>query len=173
MLGSLFHSSIPDEALEFAGFVLVHCALIADSNRDGELICPFAILEGDDGTQVVDFESETQQEAVSKGWASLAEAQSKKVSWGFGREGIYREPDGNGTDALTVTVWISGMQDHYSVVQRFGRRQDQALYLIGAPDVLMHEGNHAEPVQRWNAEALERGVAQHRKGTRWSAWRGE
>lgn len=120
--------------------------------------------------QVVDFESETQEEAVSKGWASLGEAKSKKVSWAFGREGVYREPDGNATDVMTVTVWMSGMKEHYSVLQRFRRRDDQAIYLIGATELLKHKGDSAEPVQRWNEKAVERGVANHPNGSIWSKW---
>lgn len=171
MLSSLFRSFVPDEALEFAGFVLAHCAAVADSNRAGELICPFAVLESDDGREVVHFESETQEEAVSKGWASLEEAKSKKVSWAFGREGLYREPDGKAIDALTVTVWMYGMKEHYSVLHRFGRGESQAIYLIGPPELLKHKGESAEPVERWNEHALERGVADHPKGSMWSKWR--
>lgn len=171
MSGSFFPVSVPNEALELAGFILAHCAAIADANRAGELICPFAILEGDDGRQVVNFESETQEEAVSQGWASLGEAKSSKVSWTFGREGFYREPDRNALDVLTVSVWMPGMTEHYSVLQRFGRREAQAIYLIGSPELLKHEGESAEPVEVWNEKAIERGVANHPKGAMWLQWR--
>lgn len=173
MFGSVFRSSIPNQAVEFAGFVLAHCAAIADSNRAGELICPFAVVENDDGRQLVNFESETQEEAVSKGWASLGEAKSNAVSWAFGREGLYREPGGSAVDILTVTVWMPGMSEHYSVSQRFGRREDQAIYLIGTAELLKHEGDSAEPVEHWNEKALEHGIAKHPKGFKWSEWRGQ
>jgi hypothetical protein len=45
----------PSEVMEFAGFVLAHCAAIADANRSGELICPFAVLSDGSGRRVVDF----------------------------------------------------------------------------------------------------------------------
>lgn len=173
MSGSLFRFSIPNEAVEFAGFVLAQCAAIADSNRGGELICPFAVLEGDGGRHVIDFESETQEEAVSKGWASLAEAKSNTASWAFGREGSYREPGGSAVDVLTVTVWMPGMSEHYSVLQRFGRRDDRAIYLIGTPELLKHSGDSAVPVEHWNEKAVERGIAMHPKGTMWSEWRAQ
>jgi hypothetical protein len=163
-------SSIPDEALEFAGFVLVHCASIADANRDGELICPFAVIEKD-GTQVINFESETQEEAVSNGWASFNEARLGNFPWAFGREGIYRAPDGAGIDVLTVTVWMPDMQNYYSIVQRFGRRQDQAIFFIGAPELFRHvRAGTAETVEHWDVPALERGVAQHCMGPMWPVW---
>lgn len=171
MLSSLFHSALPDDAIEYAGFVLVHCAAIADANREGELICPFAVVTGAEGMRVVDFESETQEEAVAKGWASLHEAKSSRVWWAFGREGIYRDPNGRGTDVLTVTVWIPRMKHHYSFTQRFGRGSNQGIYLIGDTEVLEHGGEYAEPLQRWNESALARGINSHPEGSHWSKWR--
>lgn len=173
MLGSLFRSSIPKHALEYAGFVLGHCAAIADSNRDGELICPFAVVTGADGRRVIDFESDTQQEAVAKGWASLNEARSSQLWWAFGREGVFREPDGAGTDVLTVSVWLPGMNHHYSITQRFGRAGEQELYLIGEPELLQHKTDIAEPVVRWDQSALGRGIASHPQGSRWAEWRSQ
>lgn len=79
MLGFGRRSSIPDEAVEFAGFVLAHCAAIADSNRAGELICLFAVFRKSGRQEVIDFESETQAEAVEKGWKSLPAAQATKT----------------------------------------------------------------------------------------------
>jgi hypothetical protein len=173
MIHSLFRSSIPDKGLEFAGFVLAHCAAIADVHRAGELICPFAIIEGDDGRQMIDFESETQEEAVAKGWASLSAAKSNRISWAFGREGIYRGQDGSAVDVLTVTVWTLGMKEHYSVLQRFGRGEGQEIYLFGEPELFKHIGDTAEPVKRWNKMAMERGATSHPKGAMWSHWRGQ
>jgi hypothetical protein len=143
---------------------------IADANRDGELICPFAVIEKD-GTQVINFESETQEEAVSKGWASFEEAQSENFPWAYGREGIFRGPDGEGTDVLTVTVWIPNMKNQYSVVQRFGRGKDQAIFLIEAPELLVHKENSAELVEGWDVRAWGRGIGQHPKGPMWVVWR--
>lgn len=56
------------------------------------------------------------------------------------------------------------MTEHYNVLQRFGRREAQAIYLIGSPELLKHEGESAEPVEVWNEKAIERGVANHPKG---------
>lgn len=164
-------SSALNEALAFAGFVLAHCAAIADANRAGELICPFAVMEGEDGRRIVDFDSETQEEAVFRGWASLVDAKSNAQSWAFGREGLYRESDGRAVDVLTVTVWMPGMKEHYSVLQRFGRQEDQAIYLIGVPELFEHLEDAAEPVKEWDEKAIERGVAHHPKSEMWSAWR--
>ena len=170
MFGSLFGATLPDKAIEYGGFVLAHCAAIADANRKGELICPFAVITGSDGREVLDFESATQEEAVSKGWASLADAKRKGELWAFGREGICRDPDGTGVDVLTVSVWTPQMKFHHSFTQRFGRRPDHGIRLIGRTELLKHEGEYAEPVERWKQSALLRGIASHPQGGRWQEW---
>lgn len=171
MLGSLFPSSIPSQALEYAGLVLAHCAAIADANREGELICPFAVITGSDGRQMVDFESDSQEEAVAKGWASLGEARSANVWWAFGREGIYRDSDGQGTDVLTVSFWLPRMSHHFSITQCFGRGSSQEFRLVGESELLEHKTDIADTVERWDRKALARGIASHPQGTRWAEWR--
>jgi hypothetical protein len=170
MFGSLFGATLPDKAIEYGGFVLSHCAAIADANREGELICPFAVISSSSGQEVLEFESETQEEAVSKGWESLAEAKSKGLWWAFGREGISRDADGTGTDVLTVTVWTPKMKFHHSFTQHFGRRADGSIRLVGGTELLKHEGEYAEPVERWNQSALLRGIKSHPQGARWQEW---
>jgi hypothetical protein len=170
MFGLLFSAALPDKSIEYAGFVLAHRAAIADAHREGELICPFAVITSSTGRELLDFESETQEEAVSKGWASFEEAKRKEVWWAFGREGIYRDPDGTGSDVLTVTVWTPQMKFHHSVTQRFARRPDQGIRLIGGTELLKHGGEYAEPVERWNRSALLRGVESHPQGARWQEW---
>jgi len=163
-------SPIPPEAVEFAGFVLVHCAAVADANREGELICPFAVVEDGDGRRAIDFESETQQEAVAKGWASLDEWKEKAQRWAFGREGTYRS--GNTTvDVLVVSTWMPEMLVPATVLQRFARDAEGGLYLIGRAELLLNKAGAAEQVDDWNEAALLRGIEAHPKETRWSGWK--
>ena len=110
---------------------------------------------------------------MANGWASLDDARSRKVWWAFGREGIYRKSDGQGTDVLTVSVWLPRMSHHYSVLQRFGRKPGQELHLIGEPELLEHKTDVAEPVMRWDQGALARGIASHPQGARWAEWRAQ
>jgi hypothetical protein len=165
-------SSIPDAAVEFAGFVLAHCAAVADSNRAGELICPFAVLRKSGRQEVVDFESETQAEAVEKGWKSLPAAQSTKTQWAFGREGLFRGNDA-AEDVLTVSTWLPAMKEHISVLQRFSRGPEQELVLHGEPELLIHGAEGATEVENWNRAALSRGIESHPQGKRWSEWRAQ
>lgn len=94
-------------AFKFGGFVLAHAALIASGQGEGELICPFAVVVKDGNRQAIDFEAETQADAIDKGKASLDEYREKVDLWSLAREGLYsvmssEEPK---TDVLLVSVW--------------------------------------------------------------------
>jgi hypothetical protein len=158
------------EAIEFAGFVLHHCAEIADDNRQGELICPFAVLWNSEGRRVVAFEAETQEEAVERGWLSLEESRELGEWWAFGREGLLRTDNG-ALDVLLVSLWTPGHDDPFTVTQSFGRSHDGGVYLIGQPELLLGGRTGAEAVLKWDIDALWRGIESHPKGSRWSAWR--
>jgi hypothetical protein len=161
----------PSQSIEFAGFVLSHCAVIADGHRSGQLICPFAALCDSKGQlRVVAFESETQEEAVGKGWSSLDTAREEGEWWGFGREGLVRTADGP-LDVLIVTVWTPEQEDTFSITQTFGRAEDGSLYLIGEPELLLGGREESLVQAQWDSEALLRGIAQHPHGGKWSEWR--
>jgi hypothetical protein len=160
---------LASEAIEFAGFVLHHCAEIADDNRQGELICPFAVLWNLEGRRVVAFEAETQEEAVERGWLSLEESRERGEWWAFGREGLIRTDNG-ALDVLLVSLWTPDQDDPFTVTQSFGRSDDGGMYLIGQSELLLGGRTGAQSVLKWDTEALRRGIESHPKGTRWAAW---
>jgi hypothetical protein len=159
---------LPSEAIEYAGFVLLHCAAIADGNEEGELICPFAVISDSDGRRVVNFESETQEEAVEKGWSSLGESKEKREWWAFGREGLFRA-EGKAVDVLLVSVWVPGMNESATISQSFARA-DGSLYLFGNPELFVGGRNGAESVSSWDMAALMRGIKSHPRGSKWIEW---
>jgi hypothetical protein len=161
--------TVPRQAVEFAGFVLMHCALIADNNRDGQLVCPFAVVEADGERLVIDFEADTQEAAIEQGWASLAHWKPSANGWAFGREGVYRS-GASGVDVMVVTVWVRGMDAPASAIQKFGRDGEHALYLIGAPELIGHATETAHVVAGWQRADLLRGIALHPHGRRWAQW---
>lgn len=163
-------STLPrPEVIEYAGFVLAHCAVVADDHREGELICPFSVLADSHGHRVVDFESATQEEAVEKGWSSLDASRRKGEWWAFGREGLYRTGE-SAVDVLLVSVWAPGMDKPATLSQSFARTDDGALYLLGDPVLFLGGREGAESVSEWDTEALIRGIQSHPKGDRWATW---
>ncbi len=162
-------NTVPTQAVTFAGFVLMHCALIADANRNGELVCPFAVVETEGDRLVFDFAADTQEQAIEKGWASLEQWKGAANGWAFAREGLYRSGE-SGVDVMVVTVWVPGMETPASVIQKFGRDADSALYLIGATELIIHASSTAELVAGWDRADLLKGIALHPQGQRWAHW---
>jgi hypothetical protein len=160
-------SNVPSSAIELAGFVLFHCAVIADLNRNGELICPFVVLSDESGRRSIEFESETQEEAIEKGWASLDHSIEKSESWAFGREGLLRIED-SVSDVLLVSIWEPGMTSTLKIRQRFSRGQENELYLVGSPELLLAVDDGSFLIDTWDQVALMRGIMLHPKSHKWS-----
>ena len=61
-------TSLPQSALSLAGFTLAHAAWSLSDTHDGELLCPLAVLEQQDGTRrFMRFEADTQEHAIIAG----------------------------------------------------------------------------------------------------------
>jgi hypothetical protein len=158
------------DVVEFGGFVLAHCAAIAATNEPGDLICPFAIVAKGENRQVIDFESETQQEAVQKGWASLDEWREHIDAWGFGREGLLSDGSSHKVDVLCVSVWKPGMSEAVNLFQRFTPTLAGAFFLFGPVEFSINgrapDASTATKLQSW----LMTGILRHPHGAKWTQW---
>jgi len=159
-----------NDVIEFGGFVLAHCAAIAAASGPGDLICPFAVVTKGENRQVVDFESETQQEAIEKGWASLDEWREMIDLWGFGREGLLSDGSSQKVDVLSVSVWEPGMSEVVNMFQRFSPTSAGAFYLFGPTEFSINgqapDGSIEGKLQGW----LMTGILRHPHGVKWSTW---
>lgn len=61
----------PDDVIRHAGLVMAQAMNIASVLNVDELICPFAVVTKGDSRESIEFESTTQDEAISEGWANL------------------------------------------------------------------------------------------------------
>lgn len=155
--------------MEFAGFVLMHSAVIAEGNTSGELICPFAVLMNPQGRRIVNFEAATQHEAIELGWASLNESRNRKEMWSLAREGLKRT-ETSALDVLLVSVWAPDQFEPFTVVQAFGRESNGGFRLIDEPELLVGGRDVISVPPGWGADALYRGIASHPQGQRWTSW---
>lgn len=160
----------PNEVIEFGGFVLAHCAAIAATNEPGDLICPFAIVTKGENREVIDFESETQQEAIEKGWASLNEWREAIDLWGFGREGLLSDGISQKTDVLSVSVWKPGMSEVVNMFQRFSPTSAGAFFLFGPTEFSINGRAAEEASEREMRGWLMAGILRHPHGGKWSGW---
>jgi hypothetical protein len=157
--------SLPDDVVTHAGLVLAHAAAIASVLEPGELICPFAVLTKGENRQSIEFEAETQDEAVALGWESLEKYKEHFDIWAFAREGLVRSANGK-ENVLVVASWTHGMSEPALFSQGFSPVAKGRFCLIGP---LIVQAQPAAELPRL-CELLHAGIAKHPKGHLWPAW---
>lgn len=157
---------ISEAVAKHAGLVMAHSAAIASVIEPGELICPYIVIAKGSDRESIDFESQTQDEAVARAWSSLDEYREIVDLWAMSREGLVEGPDGK-EDVLVVAVWEPGMSEAIIVTQRFLPKARGGFAIYGAIQFQC-----AIPPEQRNAVAewFMEGVAQHPKGDRWQSW---
>ena len=156
---------ITEAAAKHAGLVMAHAAAIASALEPGELICPFVVVTKGENRRSVEFESETQDQAVDRAWSSLAEYRGHIDLWAMAREGLIAGQTGK-DDVLVVAVWAPEMSDAVVFTQRF-RPKAQGFAIVGPLTMEKEMGAESQLVARWFSE----GIAEHPKGKYWGMWR--
>ena len=163
----------PDSVVLLAGFVLAHAAWSVSDLPKGQLLVPLAIVETGGKRQLLRFEAQTQEQAITEAKATLAKRQGQLDAWAFVREGLM--PEGSRkVDVLTVDAWARGMTRPITFVQKFSpyssgafRIKGDAIVVVGGK--LVEGAEATELVKR-----LHEGVSQHPKaGQLWHGWRGK
>jgi hypothetical protein len=126
----------------------------------------FAVVSKGSDRQSVAFESETQDEAVSKGWASLDEWKGQIDLWAFAREGLRATPEGK-VDVLVVAAWGPTMTEPVIFTQRFLPSTKGGFALLGRIEIQDLPPAELDRV----AGAFAAGIAEHPKGGRWFEWK--
>jgi hypothetical protein len=162
---------LSDDTVRFGAFVLAHCAAIAATNEPGDLICPFAVFTENGHRRSVDFESQTQDEAVAKGWIHFEQVAENVEYWALGREGFYNFADGR-ADVLVVTAWKQGMESAFTLLHRFRPTSTGAFQLVGSTELLINGVLFTQPDHPFLTKAIQEGIASHPKGALWETWIG-
>ena len=162
---------LSSDVVSFGAFVLAHCAAIAAGNEQGELICPFAVVIKDGHRQSVDFEADSQADAMSKGWEHFEHVAAEVDYWALGREGYYAFADGK-SDVLVVTAWKQGMERSFTLMHRFRPSGSDSFQLFGRPELIIDGNLFSQPDHPFFAMAIADGIANHPKGHLWKVWGG-
>ena len=157
---------IPPPVARHAGLAMMQAASIASVLEEDELICPFAVITKGADRQSIEFEAETQEEAVAKGWSSLDEWRSEVDLWALVREGLESTPSGK-MDVLVVAAWAPGMEEPIVFTQAYSRSPDGRFSLPG-PVVLL---GVEEAEIRGVADAFASGIDEHPKRYLWAEWK--
>lgn len=157
---------ISEAVAKHAGLVMAHAAVIASALESGELICPFVVVTKGGNRQSIEFEAETQDEAIDRAWSSLAEYRDHIDLWAMAREGLMSTEEGK-NDVLVVSAWKHGMNEAIVFCQQF-RPKIHGVFAIIGPVIVQSKLNSDELgiVGRWFLE----GILEHPQGERWHSW---
>jgi hypothetical protein len=164
--------AIPEVAALLAGFVLAHAVWSVSDLPKSDLLVPLAIVEKAGKRQLIRYEAETQEEAISKGKAEMRKlsADPNIDAWAFAREGQYKEGD-KYVDVISVDAWAKGMTTPISFVQKFQPYASGKFKLLGEPWVVIEGKVQGSSISKDLIAKLNRGVQSHPKAAEhWSEW---
>ena len=160
------------DAVRFGGMVMAHAVWIASDLEDGELVCPFTIIETGGEREVIPFESNGQAESIERGKASFHEYKDKVGFWSFAREGLLSSvgSDQPKIDVLTVSAWKAGLEEPIIMQQCFVPKPTGVFKLIGSLIISVHGMIPPEPTQTKLQMIAFEGIKQHPHGELWTSW---
>ena len=166
---------LPQSALSLAGFTLAHAAWSLSDTDDGELLCPLAVLQQQDGTRrFMRFEADTQEQAIIAGKTAMREVGSDVAAWAFAREGAWRKmkSDYSG-EVLAVDFWATSMPAAATLTQPFNRALNGGRFRIGGvPTLLVGNARLSADVASPHIDAIMAGVRAHTAVAElWPTWR--
>lgn len=164
-------TGVNDLATLLAGFALGHAAWSASDLPKGELLVPLALVVHGDDRQLQRFEAPTQEQAIAKAQAAMAEATEEADAWAFAHEGLVTL-DGQKVDALVANCWAKGMTAAATFIQPFEPYATrQQFRMIGEPFMLVGGRMPAPEAAEPTIRKLLEGVRSHPKaGPLWSTW---
>ena len=161
--------ALSESALLLTGFVLAHAAWsICD---DTQLLVPLAISERNGKREVSRFEANTQEEAIDRGKAAMANLGASVDAWAFAREGLLSDKRGK-VDVLSIDIGAKGTSDRVTLIQQFEPYSKRHHFrLIGDPEVAIG-GSIQEPAAVKDLlSTVRRGISQHSKAAPlWDGW---
>ncbi|KFZ36655.1 hypothetical protein HR45_15285 [Shewanella mangrovi] len=93
---------------QLLGFTLAHSASVVETLEQDQAMVPFAITMQEDQQELVNFEAETQEQAVQQAEAKLAEFSNTFSAWCYGQEGMITLED-TPVHVMYFKVWLKGM----------------------------------------------------------------
>ena len=160
---------ISESALLLAGFVLAHAAWSISDSPD--LLVPLAIVERNGQREIMRFEADTQEEAITHGKARMAALGTEVEAWAFAREGLFNEKAGK-VDVISVDLGARGSNKRVTLIQRFEPySKRQHFRLLGDPQIIIGGQLQDSAKVKDMLATVQRGVSQHSKAAPlWEDW---
>jgi hypothetical protein len=150
------------------GLTLAHSAFIG-SGQDGVTLAPYVVYQQGENRQVLNFEADTQQEAIDSAYASIKEYQPSVDAWAISHEGLVTLDNGEKQDIYIVKAWVNGLAEPIMIYQMFNPKP---FKLIGNIKVLNFEDTGLDTEQaEMLHQALDAGIESHNSANeKWESW---
>ena len=162
---------VPLHALALGGFTLAHATWSVSDLLDSELLCPLAIVERKGQRELLRFEAETQEEAISEGKRAMVEEKDVEA-WAFAREGALRQESGEAQDVLVVDFWAEGLPNPLTVIQPFERYTKTGRFRLVGDLIIASNGQILDSASSCKViEGIKAGIQEHSKVAElWHTW---
>ena len=160
--------SISDGILMIAGYVLAHASYSVSDLEDGELLVPFAVVQSVNGQEVIRFEAETQEEAISNAKSKLFDLRKRVDIYGFAREGLMRDESGKAMDVFSIDVWEKGLKNNVTIVQPFQPNNGKGQFYLSKNILIFIDGQEVENEKM--IDIVKEGIGHHPIGNEYTNW---
>ena len=136
------------------------------------MLCPLAFVEQKGKLELIRFEGETQEEAISKGKEYINLNKDIVDVSSFAREGLFTEQHKK-IDVILAECWAKNELEHCSVIQKFLRNEgDGKFILLDDPIILINGIIQAGQKENELKEKIEKGIQSHSKvALLWNQWK--
>ncbi|MGA3237193.1 MAG: hypothetical protein ABSG03_12875 [Bryobacteraceae bacterium] len=162
---------ISDPTLLLGGFTLAHAlGSIADVD---ELLCPLALVERHGKRELLRFEADTQEEAISAGKEHLRANVVDADRWAFAREGLLNL-DGSKVDVMAVDLMDKTLPKPIELIQMYEPFAKRGRFrVIGEPTIVIDTVTQDRDVMDQLLPKIREGVQEHGiVAPLWSGWGG-
>jgi hypothetical protein len=135
-------------------------------------IVPLAVVERHGHRELLRFEAETQEGAISEGKRVMAGAKAAEA-WAFAREGALRmQGGGESQDVLVVDFWAEGMLNPLTLIQPFERYTKSGRFRVVGDMIITSGGQMLDSASASKViEDIKAGIEEHsRVAELWHTW---
>ena len=154
---------------QILGFIMAHSAAIGDSLAEHELMVPYIITINNGKRESIEFEAETQQQAVNAAEKKLSELSLSVEAWSYSQDGLVTLDNGEKQDVFFFKVWTKGMSEPLQAYQMYRK---QPFKLIGNIQILNYsESGLLANMQKQFSAGINEGIESHPTGSKkWESW---
>lgn len=153
---------------QLLGFTLAHSASVVDTLTAEQAMVPYAITFQNDEQSLINFEADTQQQAVAQAQAQLEQLSQTADAWTYSQEGVINDEQQQ-VSVLYFKVWLKGMTVALEAYQAYSKAP---FKLLGNIQVQNFNETGMQPSETETFIAgLNQGVDIHpTAATHWDSW---